>query len=461
MLFNSLVFLVVFLPVVLFFWYSRRFGVRLRLIALTVASYVFYGYWDWRFTSLMLLSTIVDYIAGQRIDDAQTQRSRRTWLIVSLATNLGLLAFFKYTGFFASSMNDISAWLGGGQLLPPLSIVLPVGISFYTFQSMSYSIDIFRNEAKPAQSFWHFAAYVSMFPQLIAGPIVRYSELDRQLREVETQPTSLQIATGLQFFVLGLAKKMLIADPVAAEVAPLWADTSQLDLLGGWLATLGYTVQIYFDFSGYSDMAVGLGMFLGFQLPQNFDSPYKSRSISEFWRRWHMTLSFWLRDYLYISLGGSRHGQLKTLRNLVITMFLGGLWHGAAWTFVFWGLLHGTYLVVNQLWRKYAPFRLPWPVAWAITMLAVMVGWVFFEAKTFTMATDVLYAMVAGGFSSPVAYAKPMLFVALGMGIALFAKNTWQIRFAPTPLRAVVLGGLFLLCILRMSEPSPFLYFQF
>ena len=461
MLFNSIEFLAVFLPVVLFVWYRRRLGVQARLIALTSASYLFYGYWDWRFTSLMLVSTVVDYVAGRKIHEASDDSAKRVWLIVSLGTNLALLGFFKYANFFTNTLNEIAAWASEPALLPPLAIVLPVGISFYTFQSMSYSIDIYRGKAEPTSSFWHFAAYVSMFPQLVAGPIVRYSEIEAQLREVEKPVAATDIALGLQFFVLGLSKKLLLADPIATRVDPLWADPASLDALGAWLATMGYTLQIYFDFSGYSDMAVGLGLFLGFRLPQNFDSPYKSVSIADFWRRWHMTLSFWLRDYLYISLGGNRGGRSKRLRNLVITMFLGGLWHGAAWTFVFWGLLHGLYLVVHQLWQSASEWRVPKGAAQVLTLAAVMVSWVFFRAPTFGVAADMFASLVAGLPTDPASYVVLALIEVVALVIALAARNTWEIEFRATILRAVALAALLFGCVLRLGAPSPFLYFQF
>lgn len=305
MLFNSHVFLLVFLPLALLGWWGLRTRPALRLGLLTGASYVFYGYWDPRFTLLMLASTLVDYVAGARIARAEEAGPRRFWLGLSLTTNLGLLAFFKYAGFFARTLNALVA-----DSVPVWDIVLPVGISFYTFQSMSYSIDIYREDAKPATSLLHFAAYVSMFPQLVAGPIVRYAEIEAQLRALKSRIDAETVARGLHFFVLGLAKKVLIADVIAARLQ--FHDAARFGLLDAWTNVLGYTAQIYFDFSGYSEMAVGLGIWLGFELPKNFDSPYKAKDASDFWRRWHITLSEWLRDYLYIPLGGNRGGRRGT-----------------------------------------------------------------------------------------------------------------------------------------------------
>ncbi len=463
MLFNSYVFVFVFLPVVLALWHVLRNVPWLRLAMLTAASYLFYGYWDWRFTILMFVSTVVDYVAGGRIDASATPMGRKVWLVVSIASNLGLLGFFKYAGFMVSSVNGFRALIDGGAFPVP-DIVLPIGISFYTFQSMSYSIDIYRRSARPADSFLHFCAYVSLFPQLVAGPIVRYTELEAQLRDIPRRVPVESLAMGLQFFVFGLAKKLLIADVIASRINPLFADAGSLDLAGAWTAMLGYTMQIYFDFSGYSDMAVGLGLLLGFRMPQNFDSPYKSRSISEFWRRWHMTLSFWLRDYLYISLGGSRKGRGLTLVFLATTMFLGGLWHGAAWTFVVWGLYHGFLLVIYHLWKEHRPRPLPDGVAWAVTFLSVVVGWVFFRASSFGDALHLMRAMVGleGASVAQIQGAMGTLAItAVASAIAFYAPNTFEVGPRLKPVHGVVAGVALAMCILRFSSSSPFLYFQF
>jgi alginate O-acetyltransferase complex protein AlgI len=464
MLFNSHIFLFGFLPVVLLLWHALRRMTRVRLAMLTVASYIFYGYWDWRFTILMLASTLIDYVSGDRIAAIPDFRTRRLWLLLSIVTNLGLLGFFKYSGFLVETLNSIGTSLLEMQRVDVPSILLPIGISFYTFQSMSYSIDIFRGRAAPASSFMHFAAYVSLFPQLVAGPIVRYTELEEQLRELPVDVPSESLAMGFQFFVLGLAKKLLIADVMAARIDPLLLHANSLEFVGSWVSILGYTVQIYFDFSGYSDMAVGLGLLLGLRLPQNFDSPYKSRNISEFWRRWHMTLSFWLRDYLYISMGGSRRGPLLTLVFLSVTMFLGGLWHGAAWTFVVWGLYHGVLLVVFHLWRQGGIYTLPDMVAWPVTMLAVIVGWVFFRAASFGDAWHLLRAM-AGGYGASLGVLQDswviLVVIAVGGAIALIAPNTFEIGPRFRTRHAVAFGVLLAVCVLRFSESSPFLYFQF
>lgn len=393
MLFNSYIFLFAFLPVILILWWACNLSVRTRLALLTLCSFVFYGWWDWRFCSLLLFSTLVDYYAGYRIDTEPTPARKKFWLGISLTTNLGLLAFFKYSGFFAQTINSIGLYFQSGDLIHVPNIILPIGISFYTFQTISYSIDIYRGDAKPANDLIHFAAYVSMFPQLIAGPIVRYASIESQLREVKTKICWGQFSYGIYFFVLGMSQKILLADTIASRINPRLLDYETLEFFGSWFVMLGYTCQLYFDFSGYSNMAVGLGLMLGFQFPQNFNSPYKSLNISEFWRRWHMSLSKWLRDYLFIPLGGSRFGTLNTMRNLTIVMFLGGLWHGAGWNFVVWGLFHGLLLILHQSFKA-TGVKIPRLLAIIITFVAVVFGWVFFRSLDMHMAWTIQQAMV-------------------------------------------------------------------
>lgn len=466
MLFNSYVFVCIFLPVVLLLWWSKRFTVASRLGMLTVASYLFYGWWDFRFVGLLLVSTVVDFHAGKQIFSSNSLGRRRLWLLLSLGTNLGLLAFFKYSGFFAESWNGLADWLRSGGTLPVPEIVLPIGISFYTFQTLSYSIDIYRRDARPAESIWHFAAYVSLFPQLIAGPIVRYSQLDSQLRYLCNAVNWTLFARGIFFFVTGMAQKVLLADTIASKTDPLLADHASLQFIASWYAMLGYTCQLYFDFAGYSNMAVGLGMMLGFSFPQNFDSPYKSENISEFWRRWHMTLSCWLRDYLFVPLGGSRLGRWLTLRNLVIVMFLGGLWHGAGWTFVLWGLFHGVLLVVHSIFRESSSLRLARPAAVAITFLSVLFGWVLFRSTDMQMCGSLVSAMaglrgVESELLSTIGGAHGIAILGILLAIVFLAPNVWQIKFQPTIGYALALSFVFVVCVLRFDSESPFLYFQF
>lgn len=466
MLFNSYIFLFLFLPAVLALWWSLPRGGSARLGLLVAASYLFYGWWDWRFTALLALSTLIDYHVGSQLNSATVERQRRGWLVVSMLTNLALLAFFKYSGFAAESSNAILQWLHSGGQLPVPEIVLPVGISFYTFQTMSYTIDIYRRQAQPASSLLHFAAYVSMFPQLIAGPIVRYTDVEEQLRTLDRPPEWSQFGIGIWFFVVGMAQKILCADTIAGIINPLLEQHATVGFAGAWFAMLGYTCQLYFDFSGYSNMAVGLGAMLGFTFPQNFDSPYKSRSIAEFWRRWHITLSSWLRDYLFIPLGGSRYGGLLTLRNLVIVMFLGGLWHGAGWTFVLWGLYHGGLLALHRLWRGAVRVKLPSVCSVVITFLCVVFGWALFRSTDMTMASNLLSAMTcASGIEDSILTAiggvkSAALLLGL-LAIVFLAPNAWQIRLRPSLPLALVAAAVLVLCVLRFDAESPFLYFQF
>lgn len=464
-LFNSYVFMLVFLPLALLGWWGLR-GKRARLIFLTGASYVFYGWWDYRFVPLMIASTTADYIAGGRIYRATSKRERTVWLVGLLAFNLGILGFFKYYDFFAGSLNGLASTLGFDPWFPLLHIVLPIGISFYTFNSISYTIDIYRGRLAPARSPLEFSAFVAMFPHLVAGPIVRYADMDDQFRRLPERPTGPEWTEGIWFFVLGLAKKVLIADTVAAGlVTPFFARTHELQFFDAWGAALAYTVQIYFDFSGYSDMAVGLALLLGIRFPQNFDSPYKAENISAFWRRWHMSLSFWLRDYLFISLGGSRGTIARTARNLGITMFLGGLWHGAGWTFVVWGFYHGALLAGHAVAKRRGWVPGSRTVATTLTFVAVVVGWVLFRADTIGQAGAMLSAMAGargfGGLDLVLGHERAFAFTLLGLAIAFLLPNTWEIRFPRTRTAAVAAASLVVLCMLQFATPSPFLYFQF
>ncbi len=467
MLFNSYLFLFLFLPCVLIFWWSLRLSLRTRLIGLVIASYLFYGWWDYRFVSLLLFSSIVDYHAGQKLYDAPSRGGKRGWLLVSLVTNLGLLVFFKYSGFMAESVNALADWLRMGGAMPVPQLILPVGISFYTFQTMSYTIDIYRGDSRPATSFWHFAAYVSLFPQLVAGPIVRYRDMEDQLRSIATRVPWEYFSKGVFFFVAGLTQKILLADVIASTINPLFADYSALQFFGSWYAMLGYSCQLYFDFSGYSNMAVGLGLMLGFQFPQNFCSPYQAENISDFWRRWHISLSGFLRDYLFIPLGGSRSGKLLTLRNLFLVMFLGGLWHGAGWTFVFWGGYHGLLLMIHALASRYV--SLPRLAARGLTFLAVVVGWTLFRSTDMTMCMSLYQSMFgARGWESSLSVVLAEIggWKSAGILCVLLAavfqmRNVWEWKFRPTVPMAMALSGLLVVCVLRFDSHSPFLYFQF
>ena len=466
MLFPSYSFLFLFLPVVLA-GYHLLVPRRARNGWLLCASYVFYGWWDWRFCGLLLLTTSVDYCSGKFIASTPSRAAARRALALSICVDLGLLAFFKYCGFGAASLNALASALGASHpLVPVLSITLPVGISFYTFQAMSYSIDLYRREARPARSFLDFACYVSLFPQLVAGPIVRYRDLAGQLRKRTCSWAT--AGAGAALFVLGLAKKVLLADAVA-PIADFAFSRPGIGFAGAWTGLLAYTLQIYFDFSGYSDMAVGLGLLFGFRFPVNFLSPYKSKSVTEFWTRWHISLSTWLRDYLYIPLGGNRRGAVRTYANLLLTMLLGGLWHGASWTFVAWGAYHGVLLAAERMRGKRGFFAaFPEKAQVAGTFALVMLGWLLFrspDVATIGRMARGLAGLNGFGALFPVHDAAWLHWAGLAVALVLVfaAKNTWEIRLSPSVRTVGALGLLFLLCVavVLVNTSSPFLYFQF
>ncbi len=465
MLFNSYTFIFFFLPVILTVWWWPGLNRSHRLALLTIGSYVFYGWAEWWYCLLMLGSTVVDYLAGQHLAPDKPASKRKRWLLLSLVANLGLLAVFKYAGLLTQSVNAVAQLFtsGGPELLEVPDIILPVGISFYTFQSMSYTIDRFRGRVPEARSFLEFAAYVSMFPQLIAGPIVRYSAIQEQLQTIPTRLSSSKVALGLHFFVFGLSKKLLVADPIARAIDPLLKNWEWMGFGEAWLSMTGYSLQIYFDFSGYSDMAVGLGLWLGFQLPRNFNSPYKALGPADFWRRWHITLSEWLRDYLYIPLGGNRKGLSSTSANILITMLLGGLWHGPSWTFAAWGLYHGLLLAVEHPLRSLRMKQPPKQLIRLFTLIAVVMGWVLFRADSFSMAIHLWWVMVGGQGIAFVPDSQPFLLVLAVVGLmwCWMAPNTWENTVSFSRRRAAILAFLFLACVLVMTRPSPFLYFRF
>jgi alginate O-acetyltransferase complex protein AlgI len=465
-LFNSYIFLFGFLPCVLLGWWLLRWK-PLRLAFLTGASWFFYAWWDWRYLPVLIGATSVDYVAGLLISRTDDEARRRLLLAVSLGTNIGILAYFKYAGFFVDTLNGIGSGLGLPPDIATLHIVLPIGISFYTFNSMSYTIDIFRRRIEPTRSVLEYSTFVALFPHLIAGPIVRFTDLAGQLRRLTPRLTSRYAALGVFFLSCGLVKKLLVADQLHPYVTRLYQSHAELGFLTGWAAAIGYSLQLYFDFSGYSDMAVGLAWLLGFRFPQNFNSPFKAENISDFWRRWHMSLSSWFRDYLFIPLGGSRHGAAKTVRNLVITMFLAGLWHGAAWTFVVWGLVHGFLLAMHAVLRK-AGLTPPW--VWlnrTVTFLIVCAAFVIFRSPSLQVAGDILRSMIGlNGLDTHVQIDAllPGRFLLMLGCLLLFvnlAPNTWQIRLRPRLWQGLAVGAAAALAIMTISQPHPFIYFQF
>lgn len=479
MIFCSYEFLFLFLPIVLAGYYLL-FARRGRTVFLTVMSYGFYGWWDYRFCALLLISSVIDYYAGRRIVGAANRTVARRWLILSMVSNLSMLGFFKYFDLGAETVNWLASLLGAdAPLVPLLHFVLPVGISFYTFQTMSYSIDLYHGRANVAKDWWSFACYVALFPQLVAGPIVRYHELAEQM--VHRTHTIEKALRGTALFVMGMAKKIILADGVAPLVGLAFGDASP-GFVDAWVGVLAYSMQIYFDFSGYSDMAVGLGLMFGFQFPINFNSPYQAVSITDFWRRWHISLSNWLRDYLYIPLGGNRIGPKRTYINLFLVMLLGGLWHGANWTFMIWGGFHGLLLAWERMRRHRSPGT--GTLAKLRTFILVCLGWVVFRAVSVEQAADV-WAALAGlrgwgdfhAWSGGIPLKAALLLLAVVTVIAWFAPNTWNLvrpdnddppavfgsKSATMIFRTGLLCLLFVVtvAIMLINTSSPFLYFQF
>jgi alginate O-acetyltransferase complex protein AlgI len=466
MLFNSYEFMLIFLPLCFLAWWGLARFPNLRLTMLVVSSYLFYGWWNWHFTALLAFSTMLDWAVGIGIERSLDKHRKLAFLMISVIVNLGVLAYFKYTGFLASAINDVLQAMRFGTPLPVPQIILPVGISFYTFQTLTYSIDLYRGEVKTAKSLLHFAAYVSMFPQLIAGPIVRYSDVEDQLRSLPKKIDWELIAKGIWFFVIGMSQKVLVADTLAKFGTPLLENTSGLQLIGGWTALLNYSGQLYFDFAGYSNMAVGLGLIFGLSFPQNFNSPYQATNIQDFWRRWHITLSTFLRDYLYIPLGGNRGGTLLTYRNLLIVMILGGLWHGAGWTFLIWGAWHGLLLVAYAIYRKSHSFRLPNWAALLVTFACVLIGWLFFRSTDLSMAREWLVAIsglhgIETDYGSSVWMSAGGLFTLSATLFFWLSPNCWQFQPRFSWSMSLAMATLLISCVLRFDSESPFLYFQF
>lgn len=475
MLFNSLEFLI-FLPVFMAAYFSTR-G-RTRIAVCLAGSYLFYGWWDWRFLALIIFITLVNFAVGTRLGGTDDQQRRKRLLILSCVANLGVLCVFKYFNFFVDSAEAALGAFGFNTTNTRLNIILPVGISFYTFQAMSYSIDVYRRRIPVERDLMRFGAYVALFPQLVAGPIVRASDLLPQM-SVDQRPSFGRLQSGFGLVLLGMFKKVVVADNCAPLVDSIFAQPELFTSLNVLLGVYLYAVQIYCDFSGYTDIAIGVGRMLGFEFPKNFNKPYFSASFSEFWTRWHISLSTWLRDYLYIPLGGNRCGKILTLRNLMLTMLLGGLWHGAAWTFVFWGFLHGLYLVL-QRWLA-APFekltatlRVPKSIVRVFLVLLVFhltcFAWVFFRSQSFGQAIHVLARIGSFDDWRPLAL-KQLLDLARAIALAgtLIGCELVALRFSIVPLlkRSAVLSIaagcvlIWLILLLGNFAGQSFIYFQF
>lgn len=475
MVFSDSVFLLLFLPAILAVYFLGP--VRLRTLVLLVFSLAFYAYGEGRALWVMLASIAINYGAALLVDSAPSQRGRLAWLVGAVAANLGLLVYFKYANFLANAVDGLSTVVDGPSVeLAPIH--LPIGISFFTFQSLSYVIDVYRRIVPAQRSVVIVATYVSLFPQLVAGPIVRYVTVAREL--VSRKETVEGFAEGARRFVIGLAKKVLLADPAGGVADRVFAlPLEQLATGNAWLGTIAYTLQIYLDFSAYSDMAIGLGRIFGFYFPENFDYPYVSRSITEFWRRWHISLSTWFRDYLYIPLGGNRGGPWVTYRNLLIVFVLCGLWHGASWTFLAWGVYHGAFLVVERAGFGARLVRLWRPLQHVYAMTAVFFGWVLFRAETFQQAWLFAVAMLGGGNSQtlfPPAFfvdSAVLTMLVLGMVATTPIAHVLRDRFVGSgddPSAQIWLIGrlllypaLLLISLARVSADahSPFIYFRF
>jgi len=468
MVFTTHIFVFYFLPLFLLIYYNLPLG--WRNLWITLASYVFYGWWQPWFVGLMAFTTIMDFTWGKVITrPGAPPAQRRLAVVACCVTNLAFLGFFKYYMFTADTLNRLLAAVGE-EPFRVLRVTLPIGISFYTFHSMTYIIDLYRGHATPAKSFTDFSAFVALFPDLVAGPIIRYKTLAEQL--VCRTHTLTRFASGVALFILGFAKKILLANP-AGRVADAVFNAAAPGALDAWVGVVAYAFQIYFDFCGYSDMAVGLGRMFGFEFLKNFDDPYRAESITELWRRWHISLSSVLRDYLYFPLGGNRKGETRTYVNLAVVMLLGGLWHGAKWNFIVWGAYHGL-LLGYERWRgKQSIYhRLPRSCRVGATFILILFSWVLFRADNLTVALHYFGALF--GLRPPSSTASllaaelygPGSWLVLGLGAVLMFQpvqaHDWSLK-PQSWLRLALLGPLFVLALLVMFAQAfnPFLYFQF
>lgn len=476
MLFSSIIFIAYFLPVFLAFYYASG----MRTAVLLTGSVVFYVWGEGPYVLLLAALIAINHAISHRIASAGARR--RAWLVAVIVLDLAVLGLFKYYNFVADNIDA----LFGARLLPEIELRLPLGISFFTFQLISYVVDVYRGSVAPERRPMAFATYILMFPHLIAGPIVRYADIrDELLREGRHR----RIGLGLQYFIVGLCQKVLVANSVAPVADHAFGLGGSLDATMAWIGIVAYTLQIYFDFCGYSNMAIGLAFLLGFTFPRNFDFPYAARSITDFWRRWHMSLSFWFRDYVYIPLGGNRGSRSRVLMNLLIVFFLTGLWHGAAWNFIVWGLFHGMLLLAERLWLRRFLDAMPIVAASAYTIVMVMVGWVFFRAENLTAALYYLSKMASlhqlyPPLPSSMALMRSQFWAAMAIGavlsfpvvggllgrlgrpqygrspqIAEQRLDTLQVHAIPV---ALLVGGFVLsMALLAGTSLNPFLYFRF
>ena len=471
MVFNSLTF-VVFFAIVLAL-HAMPFGWTTRKVNLLIASYLFYAAWNPPFVILLWVSTVVDWYAAQKLVHAEKPTVRRAWMLLSVVANLGMLGYFKYGGFLLANFSDFMATLGIAYKPPAFDIVLPVGISFYTFATMSYTLDVYLRRAKPATNFLDYALFVTFFPHLVAGPIMRPTELVPQFaRPRRASPDMLRF--GLALMTLGLFQKIVLADGFLAKAAEMVYDGDKIPgALDSWIATLAFSGQIFCDFAGYSTTAIGAALCLGFAMPDNFRFPYAAIGFSDFWRRWHITLSAWLRDYLYIPLGGNRHGEARTYAALMTTMLLGGLWHGASWAFVVWGGLHGLYLSVERILRsRFAGYRPGTLMLFGIGLLTytlINITWVFFRAHSFPKAWLVLGGMFGRNATSvpilPTVHLVMVTLIVAGIVCAHWLMRSRTLESAVARMPAMVLSATWALMafaiVIAQGAGNAFIYFQF
>ncbi len=471
MLFNSLSF-VLFLFIVLILYYAKIFNWTNKKRMLLLASYIFYGMWNPPLIILLWISTMVDWTAGNKLAVEENQKKRKLWLLLSMFVNLGFLGFFKYGDFLLENFIALANAAGFEYQPYQMNIILPMGISFYTFQTMSYTIDMYHKKIKPARTFLDFALYVTFFPQLVAGPIVRAKDLISQFYEPK-KATIKQFIWGLFLLTLGLFQKVVLADTLLSSTADAVFKPGQvLNFWDAWTGTLAFSGQIFFDFAGYSTCAIGIALMLGIILPDNFKYPYASLGFSDLWKRWHITLSSWLKDYLYIPLGGNQYGITRMYAALMITMLLGGLWHGAAWTFIVWGGLHGIYLILERLQRQYLPFKI---TSWNgmflafVTFTCINITWVFFRAREFDTAWSMIQSMFylnpdGTKILQTFDIIKVLTLIAILFVTHWFMRNTSvkevSKKISPTIL-AVTWAVMFFLIAISQGSGEQFIYFQF
>lgn len=481
MLFNSYEFIFLFLPITFAgFFLLGKYAKNYAVIWLVIASFVFYGYWDYHYVPLLFCSILFNYLVGMKIEKTNS----KNWLFFGIIINIILLGYFKYTDFFLGTINDIS----GEHYFDLPNIVLPLGISFFTFTQTAYLVDAYRGEAVN-RSFTTYCEFVTIFPHLIAGPIINHKEMIPQFIADKTFKINYaNLAMGISIFSMGLFKKVAVADKLATWANVAFSNTETLTFIEAWIGAVSYTFQLYFDFSGYSEMAIGLGLMFNLKLPINFNSPYKATSIIDFWRRWHMTLGLWVRDYLYIPMGGNRNGEFCKMRNLFISMMIIGLWHGAGWTFVLWGGMHGVALMINHQWRR-LEIDLPKFFNWGATFLCVLLLWIFFRAENFSSACNIIMSMTDiyntgipfnesnkeyfgmvtnfglsfSHWRMPDDLHRIARYLSVLLAILILVPNPIKLmeRFKPNNIWVVIVSGLLIYSILHLNNYSEFLYFQF